>query len=176
VSQAVRCPFCKSVDNRVVDSRTTEDGGAIRRRRQCDGCKKRFTSYERVEEVQPVVLKRDGRREPFDRRKILAGVQRACEKRPIGAASVDALVARVERHMLDEGEREVSSVDLGEWVMQELRELDEVAYVRFASVYRSFADVTEFAQEIERLRVKAACRAQAEPRPARSYPPSVPHA
>ncbi|MEW5849698.1 MAG: transcriptional regulator NrdR [Myxococcota bacterium] len=148
----MRCPFCRSVDNRVVDSRTTEDGGAIRRRRQCDACSKRFTSYERVEEVQPAVIKRDGRREPFDRRKLTGGIVRACQKRPVGPPAIDALVARVERKMMEEGEREVDSVQLGEWVMEELRELDEVAYVRFASVYRSFADVTEFAAEVDRLR------------------------
>lgn len=162
----MRCPFCRSSNNRVVDSRTTEDGSAIRRRRQCDACNKRFTSYERVEEIQPAVVKRDGRREPFDRRKLLAGVSRACEKRPVGQAAVEALVGRIERRLMEEGDREVPSVRVGEWVMQELRELDEVAYVRFASVYRSFADVTDFAAEVERLRTRAGTASH------RSSPPS----
>ncbi|MBI5497524.1 MAG: transcriptional repressor NrdR [Deltaproteobacteria bacterium] len=151
----MRCPFCRSLDNHVVDSRTTEDGGAIRRRRQCHGCQKRYTSYERVEEVLPVVVKRDGRREPFDRRKLQAGLTRACEKRPVGTLAVDRVVEKLERRLVEDGDREVSSVTLGEWVMEHLRELDEVAYVRFASVYRSFADVTEFTAEVERLRREA---------------------
>jgi transcriptional repressor NrdR len=136
----------------VVDSRTTEDGGAIRRRRQCDACRKRFTSYERVEEALPVVIKRDGRRETFDRRKLLNGMTRACEKRPVSARALDALANTLERRLMEEGDREVSSLVLGEWVMDGLRPIDEVAYVRFASVYRSFADVTQFAAEVDRLR------------------------
>jgi transcriptional repressor NrdR len=148
----LRCPFCRSLDNHVVDSRTTEDAAAIRRRRQCHACTKRFTSYERVEEVLPMVVKRDGRREPFDRRKLAGGITRACEKRPVGTMAIDRVVEKLERRLLDESEREIQTVQVGEWVMEALRELDEVAYVRFASVYRSFADITEFTEEVQRLR------------------------
>ncbi len=161
----MRCPFCRSLENNVVDSRTTEDGGAIRRRRACHKCQKRFTSYERVEEALPMVVKKDGRREPFDRKKLGGGLTRACEKRPVGTLAIDRVLDRLERRLLEDGEREVTAETLGGWVMEELRELDEVAYVRFASVYRSFADVTDFTAEVDRLR-RAAAHASVPPAPA----------
>lgn len=159
----MRCPFCRSLDNHVVDSRATEDGGAIRRRRQCDACRKRFTSYERVEEALPMVVKRDGRREAYDRAKLVRGIARACEKRPVATADIERVADGVERRMMEEGDRELPSVRLGEWLMEALRTLDGVAYVRFASVYRQFADATQFTQEVERLRSQTA---NAEPVPA----------
>ncbi|MCC7073124.1 MAG: transcriptional repressor NrdR [Deltaproteobacteria bacterium] len=148
----MKCPFCSSVDNGVVDSRETEDGHAIRRRRSCTACSRRFTTYERVEEQPLVVVKKDGSRAPFDRQKLLAGVRRACEKRPVPTARVQQLVADIERRAGELGEREIATRWIGEQVMAALRELDEVAYVRFASVYRSFRDVEEFARELEALR------------------------
>lgn len=151
----MRCPFCRSLDNHVVDSRATEDGGAIRRRRECEGCRKRFTSYERVEEALPMVVKKDGRREAFDRRKLVAGIMVACQKRPVAQEAIDQVVNGLERRMVEEGEREIPTTYVGALVMDGLRTLDEVAYVRFASVYRSFADITEFTAEVERLRQKA---------------------
>ena len=148
----MKCPFCSSVDNGVVDSRETEDGHAIRRRRSCTACSRRFTTYERVEEQPLVVVKKDGSRTAFDQQKMLAGVRRACEKRPVPTARVQQLVVDIERKALELGEREISSRWIGEQVMDALRGLDEVAYVRFASVYRSFRDVEEFARELESLR------------------------
>ncbi len=148
----MKCPFCSSVDNGVVDSRETEDGRAIRRRRSCTACSRRFTTYERVEEQPLVVVKKDGSRAPFDRQKLLAGVRRACEKRPVPTVRVQQLVADIERRAAELGEREIATRWIGEQVMAALRELDQVAYVRFASVYRSFRDVEEFARELEALR------------------------
>ncbi|MBI1948061.1 MAG: transcriptional repressor NrdR [Deltaproteobacteria bacterium] len=148
----MKCPFCTSVDNGVVDSRETEDGHAIRRRRSCTACSRRFTTYERVEEQALVVVKKDGSRAPFDRQKLLGGVRRACEKRPVPTARIQQLIADIERRAQELGEREIASRWIGEQVMAALRELDEVAYVRFASVYRSFRDVEEFARELEALR------------------------
>src|SRR5512140_1345806 len=147
----MRCPFCGHVEDRVVDSREAQDGQATRRRRECAGCSRRFTTYERIEEVLPQVVKKDGRREPFDRRKIVEGVAIACQKRPVSAEQVEALVASVERHLQELGEREIRTNAIGEAVMQRLRALDEVAYVRFASVYRAFRDVGEFMTELEGL-------------------------
>ncbi len=148
----MKCPFCASVDNGVVDSRETEEGHAIRRRRSCTACTRRFTTYERVEEQPLVVVKKDGSRAPFDRQKLLGGLRRACEKRPVPTARIQQVVADIERRGQELGEREISSRWIGEQVMTALRELDEVAYVRFASVYRSFRDVEEFARELETLR------------------------
>lgn len=145
------CPFCKHEETRVVDSRVARDQQAVRRRRQCDQCGRRFTTYERVEMLLPAVVKRDGRREPFDIEKIRTGVDRACQKRPISEEAKDALVRRVERHFADRGEREVAASRIGEVVLEALRELDPVAYVRFASVYRQFGDVEEFTEELKRL-------------------------
>lgn len=150
----MRCPFCGSGDNGVVDSRETEDGRAIRRRRSCGACQRRFTTYERIEEQPLTVVKKDGSRTPFDRMKLVGGMRRACEKRPVPAARIDKVVADIERRAQELGEREISSRWFGEQVMAALRELDEVAYVRFASVYRSFRDVDEFARELETLREK----------------------
>jgi transcriptional repressor NrdR len=135
----------------VVDSREAQEGTATRRRRECAGCGRRFTTYERIEEVLPHVVKKDGRREPFDRKKIVEGVSRACQKRPVSAEQVEALVEAVERELQELGEREIRTTAIGEAVMKRLRALDEVAYVRFASVYRAFRDVAEFMNELEHL-------------------------
>lgn len=146
------CPYCKAADTRVVDSRYARDQQAVRRRRKCDTCGQRFTTYERVERVLPTVIKRDGRREPFELAKIRAGVELACQKRPVPAARLDALLAAVEEHFAERGEREVSTREIGEAVLGRLRHLDEVAYVRFASVYREFSDVRQFLTELQQFR------------------------
>jgi len=148
----MRCPFCRHDDTQVVDSRVSEDGAAIRRRRRCPACDKRFTTYERVELAMPAIVKKDGSRTEFDRRKIMASMQLALRKRPVAADAIDAAVARIEYQLLGSGEREVRSDRLGELVMGELRELDKVAFVRFASVYRRFEDVSEFEDVIEEFR------------------------
>jgi len=147
----MRCPYCSAADSKVIDSRPTEDGRAIRRRRECIQCGKRFTTYEKVEEMLFMVVKRDGRRESFDRNKILNGIIRACEKRPVTLAQMEAIVDDVERGLNNMMEKEVSTQFIGEVVMDRLKELDEVAYVRFASVYRQFKDVSTFIAEIEKL-------------------------
>jgi len=134
----MRCPFCKRDDSKVLDSRESAEGTVTRRRRECLGCRKRFTTYERVEELMPLVVKKDGRREPYDREKLISGLQKAVEKRPVSMDQLEALVAEVEARVLERGEKEVPSSLLGEEVMRRLRALDQVAYVRFASVYRSF--------------------------------------
>jgi transcriptional repressor NrdR len=152
MGQPMKCPFCGTLDNRVIDSRLSQGGEVTRRRRECDRCARRYTTYERVEQVVPLVIKKDGRREPFDRVKILAGLQRACEKRPVSAEVLEATVQQVEQAMVETGRREIPSQRVGEMVMDALRELDQVAYVRFASVYRSFEDVEEFVRELARLR------------------------
>jgi len=139
------------MDDRVIDSRLSKDGDLIRRRRECSHCQRRFTTYERVEETLPLVIKKDGRRELFDRGKILNGLQKACEKRPISVTVLEKLVERIEQRLQESGEREVHSREIGEQIMQELQSLDEVAYVRFASVYRSFKDVNEFMNEVKEL-------------------------
>jgi len=147
----MRCPFCHDLENRVVDSRLGKEGDAIRRRRHCEHCGRRFTTYERVEESLPMVVKKDGRREPFERAKIVNGLKRACEKRPVPVDTIEALVDKIERQLQEGGDREVTSQALGEAVMGALHDLDAVAYVRFASVYRSFRDVHEFMRELEDL-------------------------
>jgi transcriptional repressor NrdR len=147
----MKCPFCHELDNRVIDSRLTKDGSVIRRRRECDKCRRRFTTYERVEEVLPVVVKKDNRREFYDRMKIIAGLKKACEKRPVSATEIEQAADRVERHVQERGEKEVHSSVIGEALMRELHRLDQVAYVRFASVYRSFQDVGEFMRELQDL-------------------------
>lgn len=147
----MRCPFCHYEDSKVLDSRPTEDGQAIRRRRECLACHRRFTSYERVEEIPVWVVKKDGRREAFDRSKILRGLLTACEKRPISLERMEQAVDRVERNVRDAASGEIATHVIGELVMQELRMLDEVAYVRFASVYRQFTDIQGFREELERL-------------------------
>ncbi|MFC0397553.1 transcriptional regulator NrdR [Paraburkholderia rhizosphaerae] len=148
----MRCPFCRHDDTQVVDSRVSEDGAAIRRRRRCPACDKRFTTYERVELSLPSVVKKDGSRVEFDRRKIVASMKLALRKRSVAADAIDAAVARIEYQLLGSGEREVQSERLGELVMNELRALDTIAYVRFASVYRRFEDVSEFEDVIEEFR------------------------
>lgn len=147
----MKCPFCQDPDNKVIDSRESHEGVVIRRRRECLSCKRRFTTYERVEELTPLIVKKDGRREAFDRDKMLAGLKKACEKRPVSTADVEALVLDVERKLIEMGEKEVPSRFLGEEVMRRLHVLDEVAYVRFASVYREFHDLGEFMNELKEL-------------------------
>jgi transcriptional repressor NrdR len=147
----MRCPFCKRDDSKVLDSRESAEGTVTRRRRECLGCRKRFTTYERVEELMPLVVKKDGRREPYDREKLISGLQKAVEKRPVSMDQLEALVAEVEARVLERGEKEVPSSLLGEEVMRRLRTLDQVAYVRFASVYRSFRDIEEFMDELKGL-------------------------
>lgn len=158
----MRCPFCGEADTRVVDSRLVVDGGSVRRRRECVGCQARFTTYEQFEATYPRVVKRDGTRVAFEEAKLRAGVERALRKRPVSAELVDALIARIQRKLYALGERECPAAELGKWVMDELRELDEVAYVRFASVYRSFADVNEFREEIDRLESSGERRGRGE--------------
>lgn len=147
----MRCPYCAHLEDRVVDSREAQEGQATRRRRECLGCSRRYTTYERVEDVLPHVVKKDGRRETFDRRKIVEGLLRACQKRPVSREQIDDLVSAVERRVQELGEREVPSHVVGEAVMEKLRALDPVAYVRFASVYRAFEDLGEFMSELEGL-------------------------
>lgn len=147
----MKCPFCSFIDNKVIDSRLTKDGDVIRRRRECLDCGRRFTTYERVEEMLPLVVKKDGRRETFDRNKILTGIIKACEKRPISITVIEKTVDSIEASFTDVGEREVPCSMIGEKVMEHLKELDEVAYVRFASVYRSFKDINEFMAELKEL-------------------------
>ncbi len=147
----MKCPFCGYLEDRVVDSRVGKDGEVIRRRRECLKCGGRYTTYERIEETLPLVIKKDGRREPFDRMKVLAGIQKACEKRPVSINDMEAIVDRIEKGLEESGEREVTSSVIGEAVMEELRRLDEVAYVRFASVYREFKDINEFMETLKGL-------------------------
>ena len=147
----MKCPFCDNPDTKVIDSRPTEEGHAIRRRRGCDRCSKRFTTYEKVEETILMVVKKDGKREAFDRNKLLRGTTRACEKRPVSLASMEAMVDEIERKLNNMMEKEVASDYIGELVMDELKKVDEVSYVRFASVYRQFTDVNTFMKEIEKL-------------------------
>lgn len=147
----MRCPYCENEDSKVIDSRHTEDGRAIRRRRECESCGRRFTTYEKVEEVILMVIKRDGRREAFDRAKLLNGIIRACEKRPVSLAEMEKIVEEIERGLNNMMEKEVDSTFIGELVMERLQVLDEVAYVRFASVYRQFTDINTFVSEIEKL-------------------------
>lgn len=147
----MRCPFCENADTKVIDSRPTEEGHAIRRRRGCEKCGKRFTTYEKVEESIVMIKKKDGRREAFDRNKILNGIIKACEKRPVAMADIEAAVSDIERSLYNTMEKEVDSNFLGEMVMEKLKALDEVAYVRFASVYRQFTDVNTFIKEINKL-------------------------
>ena len=144
----MKCPFCKVDDDRVVDSRASADGFAIRRRRECGGCARRYTTYERIEQSPIRVVKKDGSRQPFDRRKILSGMMKACEKRPISFDNLEQIVTRIERQVTEQFDREVPSTFMGRLVMRELRKVDQVAYVRFASVYRDFKDVAEFMDEI----------------------------
>ncbi len=147
----MRCPQCASLSNRVIDSRLSKEGNEIRRRRVCDDCQRRFTTYERVAEAMPVVVKQDGRREPFDREKIMNGLRKACEKRPVSMDNLERVVERIESWAQERGGKEIPAKDIGERVMEELHELDEVAYVRFASVYRQFKDINQFMSELKGL-------------------------
>lgn len=142
----MRCPYCKADDDKVIDSRSTSDGASIRRRRECLACSRRFTTYERTEEQPLVVIKKDGSRQPFDRRKILEGIQKACQKRPIETQRIEDVVNRIELELYERFEREVPSKEIGELIMKELRDLDSVAYVRFASVYRDFKEARDFVE------------------------------
>ncbi|MBM4030846.1 MAG: transcriptional repressor NrdR [Planctomycetes bacterium] len=144
----MRCPFCKTDNDKVVDSRSSEGAAVIRRRRECLECSRRYTTYERVEEIPLRVIKKDGSRQPFERRKILEGMMKACEKRPVATDALEGIVSEIERRLADIADREVSSHQIGEMVMQHLRELDQVAYVRFASVYRAFKDINQFLEEL----------------------------
>ncbi len=147
----MRCPFCNHLEDKVIDSRQSKDGDVIRRRRECLKCEGRFTSYERLENILPHIIKKDNRREPFDRQKILQGLERACEKRPVSLELREALVAKIEKNLQAAGEKEISSSMIGTQIMDELRGIDEIAYVRFASVYRQFKDIREFKKEIEEI-------------------------
>ena len=147
----MKCPFCHDLENRVMDSRLTEDGGVIRRRRECFECKRRFTTYERVEETLPMIVKKDGRREVYDRMKIVSGLKKACEKRPVSSEQIEHMTDHIESALQERGEKEVPSSVIGESIMRELHKVDKVAYVRFASVYRDFKDVSEFMNELEEL-------------------------
>lgn len=147
----MRCPFCSADETRVIDSRLAEEGDCVRRRRECEVCGERFTTFERAELRLPAVIKSDGRREPFNEEKLRTGLSRALEKRPVDAGAVDKLIGRIRHKLIATGEREIPTRQIGQWVMEELKELDQVAYVRFASVYRSFQDINAFRDEVQRL-------------------------
>ncbi len=147
----MKCPYCGFAQDRVVDSRESKDADSIRRRRECEGCNKRFTTYERIDEIPYMVVKKDGRREKFDRQKVLSGLLHACEKRPVPAARLESIVDQTEAFVVDSSERERSTSEVGELIMTQLKEIDTVAYIRFASVYRDFKDVREFKAELEEL-------------------------
>jgi transcriptional repressor NrdR len=147
----MRCPFCHSTQNKVIDSRPSREANAIRRRRECLNCQRRFTTYEQVEETMPLIIKKDERREPYQRAKLYEGIKKACEKRPVSIDFIEQFLDDLEREMLESGRRELPSTWIGERVMRQLRDWDEVAYVRFASVYRHFTDATDFMKEIRQL-------------------------
>jgi transcriptional repressor NrdR len=147
----MKCPYCASLNNKVVDSRLSKEGVSIRRRRECNSCQRRFTTYEKVEEIHPVVVKKDGRREPFQREKIAEGIERACQKRPISVEDMEEFIDSLEQSFQDSGRKEISTSEIGEKVMARLHEWDDVAYVRFASVYRQFKDPGDFVQELKEL-------------------------
>ncbi|MBP1735914.1 MAG: nrdR [Deltaproteobacteria bacterium] len=150
----MKCPFCGYIESKVLDSRISKEMDTIRRRRECLKCAKRFTTAERLEEGLPLVIKKDDRREVFDRTKILNGLKKACEKRPISITHLEKIVSRIEYTLLDRGDREIKASDVGAMVMEELKRLDEIAYVRFASVYRQFRDINEFMDELKELLLK----------------------
>ena len=147
----MKCPFCGSLENKVIDSRLSKEGAAIRRRRDCTECGRRFTTYERVEEILPMVIKKDNRREPYNREKIHEGIEKALQKRPVSVDAVMAFLDDLERSFQESQKKEIPSKEIGERVIQQLKEWDEVAYVRFASVYRQFSDTAEFMSELEQL-------------------------
>lgn len=147
----MKCPFCSSSESKVLESRISKDGVAIRRRRECMTCQERFTTYERVEEFEPVVAKKDGRRERFDRRKVIEGILKACEKRPVSLEQIEAFANNLVKEIQDRGEREITSQSIGERIMEALKSWDHVAYVRFASVYKQFNDINEFMEQVAEL-------------------------
>ena len=147
----MKCPFCNNLEDQVVDSRETKEGDTIRRRRECLACERRYTTYERIDEVPYMVVKKDGRREKFDRQKVLGGLLKACEKRPISVVKLSEMVNRVESKVSDSPDREISTTEIGEYLMEGLREIDKIAYVRFASVYRDFQDEQAFFNELKNL-------------------------
>jgi transcriptional repressor NrdR len=169
----LKCPFCAHLESKVTDSRAGTSGDVIRRRRECEACARRFTTYERVEEVLPLVIKKDGRREAFDRKKVLGGLMRACDKRAVPLERMESIVDGIERELIDSGEKEISAALVAESVMNHLRQLDPVAYVRFASVYRQFKDIDELRSEIDQLSREGASPPGGAPSGARSTPEDV---
>lgn len=145
----MKCPYCSTLDNKVIDSRLSKDGRTIRRRRECLKCERRFTTYERLDELLPMVVKKDGRREPFNREKIIEGIKKSCQKRPVSMTRIEEFVDSLEIYLQELGKKEIDSKEIGERVIQSLKDWDEVAYVRFASVYRQFKDINEFMSELE---------------------------
>jgi len=171
----MKCPFCGHLEDKVIDSRAAGTGDVIRRRRECEGCSRRFTTYERVEDVLPTVVKKDGTREPFDRQKLLRGLRTACSKRPVSVETIEALVDTIEREAQETESREVTARDLGARAMVHLAKIDEVAYVRFASVYRSFGDAREFLREVGALvESRAVSPSSSSDPPSSSGPQEVP--
>ena len=150
----MKCPYCGEIESKVIDSRMSREMDAIRRRRECLGCGKRFSTAEVLDEGLPLVVKKDGRREAFDPGKILSGLKKACQKRPIGVTELEKVISRIEHDLTERGEKEIASTEIGQMVMEELKRLDPVAYVRFASVYRQFKDITEFMEELKDLLLK----------------------
>lgn len=148
----MKCPYCSSLEEKVVDSREGKDGLVVRRRRQCQQCMRRFTTYERIEEIHFMVVKKDGRREPFNRQKIMAGLLKAVQKRPVSVSQLEKILDEIEARLAEKEEREMTAAEIGELIMERLHEIDEVAYVRFASVYRQFRDVSQFVEEVKGLR------------------------
>ncbi len=147
----MKCPYCGWQEDKVIDSRSSQEGDAIRRRRECSKCQRRFTTYEHIEQVPLMVIKKDGRRKPFDKKRILTGVIKACEKRPVSMDKIEIMVDEIERYLQKNYEKEVKSREIGELLMERLRDFDEVAYVRFASVYREFKDLSQFMKELKQL-------------------------
>lgn len=147
----MKCPYCECLESKVIDSRPTDEGQAIRRRRECISCGKRFTTYEKIEEIPLIIVKRDGNRQSYDRNKLLNGIIKSCEKRPVSMTTIESIVDEIERTLSNSLEKEITSVAIGEMVMNKLKSIDEVAYVRFASVYRQFKDVNSFMDELKKL-------------------------
>ena len=145
----MKCPYCSNLEDKVIDSRISRDGETIRRRRECLECQKRFTTHEKIEDTLPSIIKKDSRREPYDRKKILDGMKKACQKRPVSIETLEETADRIEKALLERGIKEIESSQIGGQIMQELHGLDDVAYVRFASVYRSFTDITDFMEEVK---------------------------
>ena len=147
----MKCPYCKNLEDKVIDSRISKDGEIIRRRRECLGCAKRFTTHEKIEDKLPLIVKKDGRREPYGREKMMEGMKKACQKRPISIEAIEKIADKIEQDIVSRGAKEIKGAELGEKVMLELHDLDDVAYVRFASVYRSFKDISDFMEEVKTL-------------------------